>query len=211
VVHISRRQRYDELDDEEKRSRRRPAEPRYRRPNDEAEALFNKAPEGRITPATTEEIPTRTGKVKWFNDRQGFGFVTLDDGNDAFLPARAVRGEDPPPGTTVTVRIVESPKGFEVLEIVDFDLSTAKAQLGAHRRRDLGEPERTAAGTIAAQDWRGTYGFVTIDDTGERVFVSGAVVGACGIPSDSVAGARVEIGITRTPRGPAVAKIKVLL
>jgi cold shock protein len=161
-------------------------------------------------PAVAEDAPTSKATIKWFNEHKGFGFVTLADGNDAFLPARAVRGEDLPPGTTVTVQVAESMKGFEVIDILDFDLSTAKAQLGAHRRRDLGEPERTAVGTVAAQDWRGTYGFVTIDDTGERVFVSGAVVGACGIPTDTIAGCRVEVGVTRTPRGPAAAKIKVL-
>jgi cold shock CspA family protein len=100
-------------------------------------------------------------------------------------------------------------KGFEVIDILDFDLSTAKAQLGAHHRRDLGEPECAAEGTIDPKDWRSTYGFVTTD-AGDRVFVSGAVIGACGIPTDTIAGCRVEVGVTRTPRGPAAAKIKVL-
>lgn len=26
-----------------------------------------------------------TGKVKWFNESKGFGFITCDDGQDAFV------------------------------------------------------------------------------------------------------------------------------
>lgn len=31
------------------------------------------------------EIGSRTGSVKWFSIRRGFGFITLDDGKDVFL------------------------------------------------------------------------------------------------------------------------------
>jgi CspA family cold shock protein len=27
----------------------------------------------------------RTGRVKWFNAKKGYGFITLDDGTDVFL------------------------------------------------------------------------------------------------------------------------------
>jgi cold shock protein len=210
VVHISRRQRYDELDDDAKRAGRRPAAPRYRRPSDKAEALFSKAPDGRIAPATEEEMAPRTGKVKWFNARNGFGFVTFEDGVDAFLPARALRGEDAPTGATISVRVAESQKGLEVIEVVgEIDLSTAKEPAGTRTSRgDLSEPQWTAEGTMDPKDWRATYGFVTTD-AGDRVFVSGSVIGACGYPIDRILGRRVEIGVVRTDRGPAAAKIKV--
>jgi NAD(P)H dehydrogenase (quinone) len=42
------------------------------------------------------------------------------------------------------------------------------------------------------------------------VFVAGAVVGRCGILTETIVGKRVEIGVARTERGPAVVKIKVL-
>jgi cold shock protein len=63
-----------------------------------------------------------TGKVKWFDDARGFGFIASDDfGRDVFihsttLGAAGVRSLLE--GQAVSMRVVETPKGREAIEIV---------------------------------------------------------------------------------------------
>ena len=63
-----------------------------------------------------------TGKVKWFDDTRGFGFVAGDDfGRDVFvhsttLGACGVSGLFE--GQAVSMRVVETPKGREAISIV---------------------------------------------------------------------------------------------
>jgi CspA family cold shock protein len=63
-----------------------------------------------------------TGKVKWFDDARGFGFIASDDfGRDVFvhsttLDASGVQGLSE--GQAVSMRVVETPKGREAIAIV---------------------------------------------------------------------------------------------
>lgn len=55
-----------------------------------------------------------TGKVKWFNTQKGFGFVTGDDGVDAFIHHSEIQGEgfkDLAEGQEIEYDVVDSDKG----------------------------------------------------------------------------------------------------
>ena len=61
-----------------------------------------------------------SGKVKWFNDSKGFGFITTDDGKDAFVHHTAIVGEGfrtLAEGDSVTFDLTEGPKGPKAVNV----------------------------------------------------------------------------------------------
>lgn len=61
------------------------------------------------------------GVVKWFNDRKGFGFIKLEDGNDVFVHFSAVQGEGfrtLKEGERVEFEVIPSTKGPQAANVV---------------------------------------------------------------------------------------------
>jgi CspA family cold shock protein len=51
------------------------------------------------------------GKVKWFNERKGYGFIEGEDGNDYFVHSDTVKGGDLYDGDAVTFDPAEGDRG----------------------------------------------------------------------------------------------------
>jgi CspA family cold shock protein len=77
------------------------------------------------------------GKVKWFNATKGYGFITLDNGGDAFCHASALQAtghSDVQPGTTIICDLADSQRGLQVVTVHSVDISTAEAPSRGPRR-----------------------------------------------------------------------------
>jgi CspA family cold shock protein len=60
------------------------------------------------------------GKVKWFNDAKGFGFLEQENGEDVFCHFSAITGEgfkSLQEGDDVEFEVVKGPKGLQAANV----------------------------------------------------------------------------------------------
>ena len=61
-----------------------------------------------------------TGKVKWFNDAKGYGFIERPDGDDVFVHYSAIQGtgfRSLSEGQEVEFEVVDGPKGKQAANV----------------------------------------------------------------------------------------------
>jgi CspA family cold shock protein len=61
------------------------------------------------------------GRVKWFNEKKGFGFISQDDGNDVFVHFSAIKRDgfkSLDEGDEVEFQVSQGPKGLQATDVV---------------------------------------------------------------------------------------------
>ena len=61
-----------------------------------------------------------TGKVKWFNDAKGFGFITQESGEEVFVHFSAVQAQgfkSLAEGDQVEFEVTRGPKGLQAANV----------------------------------------------------------------------------------------------
>lgn len=80
-----------------------------------------------------------SGKVKWYDAKKGFGFLSKDEGGDVWVGADALPVDVPTlkAGTRVEFGLVQGRKGDQALQVrvIEPVRSVAKAVSRAHRKK----------------------------------------------------------------------------
>jgi CspA family cold shock protein len=130
--------------------------------------------------------------VKWFNSAKGFGFVTLEDGSDAFCHASALSGlasAELPQGATVLCDVAQGQRGMQVTHVhrVEATAGDGQAPRGAAGPRPSRGPRESSGamgeGHVKFFNEQKGFGFVVPEAGGADVYVHASALRRSGLSS----------------------------
>ncbi|PSH60975.1 cold-shock protein [Phyllobacterium sophorae] len=190
-------------------------EPRRHRHDDNLISFLERTSE----PSYFQRPSTRTAdpvdaEVIWFNASKGFGFVKLSDGTEAYLHVRqleAAGSRGVSEETRLKVTVEESPRGHQVVQVLEIDHQIAKTPAHTHRAGE--SPAETgdqleSAGTVKWYNPEKGFGFIAPDNGEKDVFVHATALTRSGL-SVLVEGQKVLVECGQGKKGPEVRSIRL--
>lgn len=163
-------------------------------------------------------MQTKSGTLKWFDAKKGFGFIAdAESGKDILLHANVLRNfgySSVVEGAQLEVSVVETERGLQSAEIFSLNLPEPSsdtvmrsiAELGInHDDIDFHKPLEPAR--VKWFDKGKGFGFVNAFGQGDDVFVHMEVLRAYGI-SELVQGEAVAVRTANGPRGPMAVEVR---
>jgi CspA family cold shock protein len=169
-----------------------------------------------------------TGKVKWFNTAKGYGFITLDNGRDAFCHTSALQAvghSEVPQGTTIVCDLADGQRGLQVVNIHSVDLSTAEAPPRAPKRdfnndrfsssfgrsqfRDAAPSGQMVEGKIKFFNDQKGFGFVTPNNGSSDIYLHASALRRSGVQSLE-ADQRIRYSTRQGNKGVEVDKVEII-
>ena len=170
------------------------------------------------------------GTVKWFNSTKGYGFITLENGGDAFCHASALAAlgtPNVPQGATVICDLQDSPRGLQVVAVHSLDTSTAEPASARRPRpgggfggggygggsyggqRDNGPSGPMVEGRVKFFNDQKGFGFVMPEEGGGDIYLHASALRRSGI-SALTPEQRIRYSTRQGMKGVEVDRIEVL-
>ncbi|NWH07896.1 MAG: CspA family cold shock protein [Alphaproteobacteria bacterium] len=161
------------------------------------------------------------GVVKWFDAVKGYGFITAADGSgDILLHQTCLRQSGHrtvQEGARVVCEAVRRPKGMQALRLLELDNSTAilvpsiarRSSQRAERAAIAGQHTARQLGTVKWFNRAKGFGFVTLGDDSEDIFVHMETLRRCGI-RELQPGQKVQVCFGPGDKGLLASEIVVL-
>ncbi|WP_046529902.1 cold-shock protein [Cellulomonas sp. FA1] len=145
----------------------------------------------------------RLGTVSWYEPTKGYGFVTPDgDGAEIFLHSSAIVGGGVvTEGQRVAFLVVPGEKGPQADHLLPLGPDAAPAGAGAASKDD------GADGTVTFYDADKGFGFATVDDGSEDVFVHARVLQGV---TELAEGDRISFTVVAGERGPQATDVRLV-
>ena len=148
----------------------------------------------------------QTGEVVWYNDRKGYGFVTVEQ-NEIFLHHSALERfglATVYAGDQIQVTITENNRGIVIQDIVAVERAKSETI-----PKDTAPLPEEVVGTVKFFNPAKGYGFVDIGNGDTDVFVHLRTLCSCGV-HHLTEGQKLLLVVTDDGRGPQAESIRLL-